>query len=276
MMLLKNKKIIIGLLLLPTLLIAGCASDNKPKTQTSTDKKVVKKAPEDQIGPPSEYKQDYMYDACKSRGYKVVSKLNEQMKQTETYCKFNENMACPIVEFARGRCSPGNNSIALNSNTNQKETKDCSEIGPVCGENNHTYSTKCIADRTGVKIAHKGKCKISEDRFRKKENAGSNNTPKNISENSNEDDNKQEVGKNQPPEWLDGVMALFSTDLKQDKAAIKKCELENNVYYLSESNKDYNGIYDKEGNIICHPSKNINQSCPKDITESNCQVVWNN
>lgn len=277
MMLPKNKKLIVVLLLFSTFFISGCTSETNTSQQNETStKQVVKKAPEDQIGPPSKYKQEYMYDACESRGYQVISKFNKQNKKTETYCKFNEDMACPIVEFATGDCSPGNNSITLNTKSEKKETKDCSEIGPVCGTNGHTYSNKCLSDRSGVEIDHEGKCKISDDRFR---DTGDKGMVEQIKEktrrDSSESKDKNQEGEYQPPEWLDGVMALFSTDLKQDTASIKKCSLDEKTYYMSESDKDYNAVYDEQGNIICNTDKNINQSCPNNLSQYKCEAVWN-
>ncbi|MBI2574870.1 hypothetical protein HYV82_03225 [Candidatus Woesearchaeota archaeon] len=81
------------------------------------------------------------------------------------YCNDAEEKSCVIGDPCKDINCPKNTDIKSVSPKSsckcvEKEEQCTHEYSPVCGNDNITYSNKCLASKAGVKVAYDGKCVI--------------------------------------------------------------------------------------------------------------------
>jgi hypothetical protein len=271
-----NKIIKLSLLFFGLFFLPGCFHGDKQK-KSQEQGEVIKKAPTSARKIFSDNNTAEKYQECRQRGYSIVKKFDQQTEKTRTYCKFN-GTACLLDKFISGQCGPGKGDIKLEENKKPGRPINCKEYNPVCGENDHTYANRCLAQRTEVNIAHEGYCsnKVAVDLSEKKKQQNSNNSkvrPNNNQQTSNQNNNEGNQDNQQKiPNWVDIVISLSKSD---NQAYIKRCNLKEKTFYYQKLNSEIDTVYNQQGNIICNPSRDFNNTCPKnlDLSSNKCRTI---
>ena len=154
-----------------------------------------------------------------------------------------------------------------------------SEYEPVCGANGTNYTNACLAQTQGIIIAHTGVCAPAEQKQAVTENKNS------APENSGAQAEKNVASENQTPSdpagWL-GILKDFALSAPRSNppAFIEKCAFSGNTSYYSSPGCDgcITTLYNKDGDVICYPSNDLDNTCPAYFTgayrANYCAKVW--
>lgn len=272
--------VLIGLLSL-SLLLVGCihSEDEKQKDENQgkqQKQKVIKKPPEK-----NQMDLETMYSRCMNRDYQVVSRYDQKQDKNIRYCRFNDGTECRLEKFAKGGCGPGKNSKEISfQSTISPRNKNCQQYKPVCGEDGRTYANECLTKKLNINIKHQGSCK-QEDRKSIETNQEIDfiKPKQDSSEQENPKVKQKKKKENQIPKWINMVVALVKNSPKTNPSMkIKKCNPSDNTKYLQTNGTDntVSTLYNKQGEVICHPSRDFSDLCPNNINsiQNNCKVIW--
>jgi len=262
-----KQKVVFTVIFLILFLGAGCSS-GKGNTTTSTTKVVINKKPAT-----AEIKNP-INDYCKNNGYELIIRFDKKTQASKAYCRFKNGTECEALAYYQKKCFPGKNpDVYINNSIAENSLTACSnEYKPVCGADGINYTNNCLAQIQGIKIIHDGVCTNREMTIIQQENTA---------------ENKQTEQKDSPiiisneDDWLPILKDLILTSpSKQTPSFIEKCQISGKTYfYYSEGcSTCFNAVYGSNGQIICYPQNDLDNSCPINFNRSsrlnNCTRIW--
>ncbi|MFB6226000.1 MAG: Kazal-type serine protease inhibitor family protein [Candidatus Paceibacteria bacterium] len=270
--------VLIGVLSLSLFLVGCFHSKDKKQEKEKKEKKqqaVIKKPPEK-----DKMNLEEMYSKCMDQGFQVVSRFDRKLNKNIRYCRFNDGTECRLKKFAQGKCGPNKSSKKVSfQSTVTPRSKKCQEYKPVCGVDGRTYANKCLTEKLNIDIKHSGPCKKEDRENIKKDKEISFIEPRQNKKEQKDTIVKQKEKKQQVPKWINMVVALVKNSPKTNPPMeIKRCITNNSIRYLQTNNTNnvVSTLYNKQGEVICHPSKDFSNLCPNNLSsiKNNCQVIW--
>ncbi|GEM_PF-903412 len=288
---------------------AGCSggtNSNNNGGSTSTPGTVIKK-------PTVVTVEEQAYEQCLVKGYSVG--IQEENGINVSYCVFANGTACPLLLFGNGSCSISSGAVVYDSDAAEElqQIRACDETSPsVCGENYKTYVNRCIAELQQVAVLHEGDCtpeeiaslspqaepqtvlpaKKQSTKSSSKSGSGSSGSSGGSSS-GGQTDTPTPTPQPLPPsseipntpaaqaEWLSMLIDItLSGGPTNPRSFIEQCTFGKTVvyYYQQGSDTSFSTLYNKEGEVLCFPNNDVNNSCPsyfdKSTRSGNCTQIW--
>ncbi|MBI4427391.1 MAG: DUF333 domain-containing protein [Candidatus Magasanikbacteria bacterium] len=252
------------------LLGAGCFTKS-PKTAvnntvTSTAEVVKKKPQIDTSANPA-------YAYCKKTGNELIIRFNETTSSSIAYCRFADTTECEAEKYFKQACAPGQGAETYTVTEKNNDFTACTnEYEPVCGANGINFTNSCLAQVQGIIISHTGVCAPAEQKQIAQDNP-SGQTEKIVTVDSQ--------NTTDPSGWL-GIIKDFALSAPKSNppAFIEKCAYSGNTAYYFSPGCDgcATTLYNQNGNIICYPSNDLDNTCPAYFTgayrANYCTKTW--
>ncbi|MBI4992714.1 MAG: DUF333 domain-containing protein [Candidatus Magasanikbacteria bacterium] len=259
------------------LLGAGCLSKTSKtvvnNTATSAAEVVKKKPQIDTSANPA-------YAYCKKTGNELIIRFNETTSSSVAYCRFVDTTECEAEKFFKQTCAPGQGAKTYALTEKNNNFAACTnEYEPICGANGITYTNTCLAQVQGIIISHTGVCAPTEQKQVVIENKNS--TAENTSKNAEKIAAVDNQNTSDPSGWL-GIIKDFALSAPKSNppAFIEKCAYSGNTTYYFSPGCDgcATTLYNQNGNIICYPSNDLDNTCPAYFTgayrANYCSKTW--
>lgn len=245
---------------------AGCTlSNNQNLNNTSlTSTNTVQSINKAKIKTP----QERSYDFCEANGNQVIIRFNKDTQASQTFCRFSDTTECDALEYMAGRCGPGKGSKIYPKDTTP--LSDCpTEQKVVCGDNGKSYGNSCLAEKEKAQVVHEGACTEEERLAKVPVTTPQVNTPTG--------NGTAPVITKDKPDWLNiAISFITSVPARNPRAFMDKCLVNNSTVYFVKNDDAI--LYNENGEAICYPNNDINNSCPgtfdANFRKQNCIRIW--
>lgn len=269
----KNNYFLFSILSSVLLLGAGCSfGNNTSTTQTSTT------TPETVRIDTTAQQEAYLF--CTQKGYDIQIRYIAAQNRNIAYCVIDKDTECESIAFRQGTC-PTPTSTPEDSLSQMFEAipgdkfplRLCDPVAnPVCGVDNNTYTNGCVAEFLGVKINHQGSC----DRPAEAAEAVNDSPVIDISipPKNTANSNISSAQTTSPPTlgtsksantnaWVEIPLSLLQSTAGSN-SRIDRCTYGGTVtFYIHD---EFPTLYNANGEAICYPEHDINNSCPTYIS----------